>query len=96
MRKLPLIAAALTAAIALSPMPAPMAGEIFICNDGRTLELTPANRAKLKDDPCVADWFKTNKAAEVAEQSKKKEPPSKMQGIPAACKKPWDCMHLYE
>ncbi len=84
--------AAFAAALAvLSPADA---GEIFLCNDGRTIELTTANRAKYKDDPCVAEWFKANKDAVAAEQSKTKEPPQKMKGIPASCKKPWDCLHL--
>lgn len=36
------------------------ASEVFICNDGRTLEVTKANREKLKNDPCVAEWFAKN------------------------------------
>lgn len=71
------------------------AGEIFICNDGRTIELTPTNRIKFKDDPCVAEWFKGNQGAVAAEQAKTKEPPKSMKGIPAHCKQRWDCPHLW-
>lgn len=78
--------------VALTPA---QSGEIFICNDGRTIELTPANRAKYKDDPCVAEWFKNHKSAVAAEEAKPKEPPKSMKGIPAHCKKPWDCPHLW-
>lgn len=37
------------------------ASETFACDDGRTLVVTGANRAKLKDDPCVAGWFKQDR-----------------------------------
>lgn len=93
MRKLRYCALAL--AIVCTAIPSANGAEIFICNDGRTIELTAANRAKFKDDPCIAEWFKGQKEAAAAEQTKAKEPPNKMMGIPAYCKKPMDCPHLW-
>lgn len=70
------------------------ASEIFICNDGRTIQLNASNREKYRNDPCVAEWFKTQKSAVESEKAKATAAPQKMQGIPARCKKPWDCPHL--
>lgn len=57
-------AAGLTALLALTVRVE--AGEIFICNDGRTLELNASNRMALKNDPCVVEWFKNNSKPEAA------------------------------
>ncbi len=40
------------------------AGEIFYCNDGRTLFVDNRNRQRVADDPCVKAWFANNKAAQ--------------------------------
>lgn len=45
------------------------AGETFVCDDGRMLEVTSANRAKLKDDPCVAGWFQKDRERREVRQS---------------------------
>lgn len=36
------------------------AGEIFLCKDGRMLEVNASNRQKMKSDPCIAEWFEQN------------------------------------
>lgn len=39
-----------------------IAGETFICNDGRMLQVSAANREKVKDDPCVAEWYRKDRS----------------------------------
>ncbi len=36
------------------------AGEFFLCKDGRMLEVNASNRQKMKNDPCIAEWFEQN------------------------------------
>ncbi len=70
------------------------ADEIFVCKDGRTIQLNSSNREKLKNDPCVIDWFKAQKAEAEARQAKSGKAPDKMDGIPPNCRNAWDCPHL--
>lgn len=92
MRRIRRLCVAVIAAIwAVAPV---HAGEIFLCEDGRTIELDSSNRHKLRDDPCVVAWYKSQKAAADAAKAKASVPPTRMQGIPAHCRQPGDCPHL--
>lgn len=51
--------AATVAMIVLTAVPA-RSSEIFICRDGRTIEVNASNRRQLKSDPCIAEWFEQN------------------------------------
>lgn len=39
------------------------ATETFVCDDGRTLQVTNANREKLALDPCIQKWFASSRTA---------------------------------
>lgn len=91
----PFAAAFLLLATAAADESGSQAGEIFICNDGRTIELTPANRKNLKNDSCIAEWFKNQQAARTAtEKAKAEAPRNRMEGIPSRCRQAWDCPDL--
>ncbi len=63
-----------------------VADEIFLCEDGRTLQINASNREKLSKDPCVQAWFQGNqtlaqkKAAE--EKHNAEKGPQTMVGMP--------------
>ncbi len=72
------------------------ADEFYLCEDGRTIQLNASNREKYRNEPCVAEWFKSQKAKDEVEKAKAAAAPiTRMQGIPAFCKQPWDCPHLH-
>lgn len=87
MRKL--LVATCAVSVVLLALPAAnisVADEIFVCEDGRTLTVTNANRERLSQDPCVKAWFAGNttlkKAKQEAEKQAAEKGPQSMTGLP--------------
>ncbi len=63
------------------------ANEIYVCEDGRTLQVNSQNRQQMMQDPCIQAWFEKNgvhkKAVAEAEKKKKETGPQSMVGIPS-------------
>lgn len=67
--------------LALVPVSA-SADDQYLCEDGRFLTVTNANRAQMMQDPCIKSWFDSRKPK--PEPKKEAEPGAKQEGDSAA------------